>query len=356
MIKANETIYKSIFENTKEMFTVADYNTHNYLFVNGYELYGYSHNEMIQKQLYSFIVPPTEKKLANLIKQKSEEYEQTGIVPNFAYRKLMQHKEGYNFWVESSMQLIPDESGKLIQIVSVDRNIDDIVKVEYALLNENERLQTLADNIPNGFMHRLHLKSSVLKQPEAEEIWANNLKLIYASAQWDKITNIPLADAMKDYSIVFGKIHHHDIKDLDKSMFDSLCQGKPLLKEIRYFRTNEDMRWILISMWSFAEKQQIIIDGIYFDITERKLAENQLAEYRNNLENIVKERTDELNTTNEELAAANEELAATNEELSATNEELDRYKTNLEEMVADRAIELYESDSKQRFIFDIHVF
>jgi len=51
------------------------------------------------------------------------------------------------------------------------------------------------------------------------------------------------------------------------------------------------------------------------DISERKKAEEQLEKYRNHLELLVQERTEELEATNEELFTANEELINQREEL-----------------------------------------
>ena len=75
------------------------------------------------------------------------------------------------------------------------------------------------------------------------------------------------------------------------------------------------------------------------NITERKKTEAELAKYRENLEYLVQERTDELNV-------ANEELAASNEELYATNEELERYRSELEQMVQQRTAELIRAKEK----------
>jgi C4-dicarboxylate-specific signal transduction histidine kinase len=48
----------------------------------------------------------------------------------------------------------------------------------------------------------------------------------------------------------------------------------------------------------------------------------QLEKYKNHLELLVKERTEEVETTNEELKATNEELYAQREELTSTLEKL----------------------------------
>jgi PAS domain S-box-containing protein len=58
------------------------------------------------------------------------------------------------------------------------------------------------------------------------------------------------------------------------------------------------------------------------DVTERRRAEIELDNYRKHLEDLVRERTHELEDANLQLADDNEELAASNEELRATTEEL----------------------------------
>jgi PAS domain S-box-containing protein len=63
--------------------------------------------------------------------------------------------------------------------------------------------------------------------------------------------------------------------------------------------------------------------GTMIDITEKKIIEKELENYRNNLEHLVNERT-------EELAAANEELTSTNEELYYQRKELEAALNNLQ--------------------------
>jgi PAS domain S-box-containing protein len=58
------------------------------------------------------------------------------------------------------------------------------------------------------------------------------------------------------------------------------------------------------------------------DITERRRVDDELRLYREHLEQLVQDRTEELNLSNEELTSMNEELAVTNDELGAANEEL----------------------------------
>jgi signal transduction histidine kinase len=119
-------------------------------------------------------------------------------------------------------------------------------------------------------------------------------------------------------------------------------------------------RWMHIVSRPRHEGTVIIWDGIITDVTERKNTEAELAKYREDLEELVQQRTDELNTSNEELSAANEELYAINEELNNKNvllademiirleneRELEQYRTELEQMVEQRTVELVLAKEK----------
>jgi len=146
------------------------------------------------------------------------------------------------------------------------------------------------------------------------------------------------------------------------------CPKKHLLDERKHptapylwEQKNTDNEWY--SYWDTAVEW---IDGrmvhlqIGANITERKKAESELVQYRENLELLVQERTDELIASNEELCAANEELYATNEELNTKNvqlademktrmeyeKELVQYRTELEQMVEQRTAELIHAKEK----------
>ncbi len=62
--------------------------------------------------------------------------------------------------------------------------------------------------------------------------------------------------------------------------------------------------------------------GAFLDITEQKRITKQLEDYKNHLEILVKERTEELEASNEELTAANDELLEQRAMLQATLDQL----------------------------------
>jgi signal transduction histidine kinase len=85
------------------------------------------------------------------------------------------------------------------------------------------------------------------------------------------------------------------------------------LQEKRYFQFHE-------TVFTYDESgfpDEIV--GVAIDVTDKKSAEQQLLDYQNHLESIVKERTIDLENTNNELKATNEQLHITNEELRVLN-------------------------------------
>lgn len=92
------------------------------------------------------------------------------------------------------------------------------------------------------------------------------------------------------------------------------------------------------NVYNLLSYQPVIIDEnphyliSAVDITKLKLLENQLKEYNQQLEIMVKERTEELETTNKELKASNEELNEKGIIINSKNKELEDTLKHLKEV------------------------
>jgi PAS domain S-box-containing protein len=90
---------------------------------------------------------------------------------------------------------------------------------------------------------------------------------------------------------------------------------------------------------------------LMIEVAERTKAEEELAGHRDNLEMLVKQRTEEIEKINNELAIANHEMIAVNEELYAINEELEEANKKLNHEIEIRTHvqeQLAESENKYR--------
>ena len=197
---------------------------------------------------------------------------------------------------------------------------------EQVLSAEETLLQTLGDHLPNGALFRFRMKASVLSLPDAPDIWTKQIQLVYASSTWEKISNVPLADAMQNAILPFKKIYPDDLSRIKPLIYEAICSISTFNVEIRYLYSDDVIQWLQMSANIHIEGEWIMIDGFILDITNRKHIENELSLHREELERLVKERTENLETTNLELETTNLELAVTNNELNL-------YRTQLEMMV-----------------------
>ncbi len=216
-------------------------------------------------------------------------------------------------------------------------------EAERELMTEKDRLQALGDNLPGGTLFRFEINAGQLARSDAQT-WLQHLRLSYAGATWEKISNTSLEDAMQNISLPFMKIESEDLAEIIPQMYESLTNLVEFNAEIRYHYTDTGIHWLQIAAVPRRENDSVMTDGFILDITERKKNENELAEYRQELERLVKERTEEMEATNEELYATNEEFAVTNEELHTKNDQLRNEITARKEIMQ----KLEDSENKVR--------
>ncbi|MDR1156220.1 MAG: PAS domain S-box protein [Bacteroidales bacterium] len=277
--------------------------------------------------LFEYVVPDDLPLLMTRIRESVERLENIDVEVRFRH-------EAFGLrWCQISSH--PHREG---HIVFSDGFILDITArkvAEEKVHSEKERLEALGNNIPGGTLFRFQINAGLLAQSDAAT-WMQHLKLSYASGTWEKVSNIPLDDALRDVSLPFMKIDAEDLARIIPAMRESLTDLTELNTEIRYHYSDTEMRWFQVASVPRREDEWITTDGFLLDITERKKTEEELAGYRVELELMVKERTEELEATNEELYATNEELYATNEEFSVTNEELHSKNDQLRNEIAAR--------------------
>ena len=101
------------------------------------------------------------------------------------------------------------------------------------------------------------------------------------------------------------------------------------LIENRFIDAWGNTKWFSGRIAKLNINNQIVLQTVTRDITERKSIEQELENYRNHLEKIVKERTEELDNTVEELRVANEQLISQKEELQSAIQTLNRAQDQL---------------------------
>jgi len=259
--------------------------------------------------------------------------EQTIFIRKFVNLKTQQESTLHTLY-------FPIPQHETTDICVIYRDITESVKREQELLVVKERLEALGDNFPDGCLYRA-----------TTNIGTKELKFTYLSKSWEAMSGVPVDAVLNDMNVALNLVFPEDLPMLMDTLLKSAETMSKKRIEVRFRPPNDTTtRWLLLSSTPHMENHLVVWDGYIIDITEQKNNELKLEDYRNSLEMMVKERTEELEAANEELYATNEELHATNEEFASINEELHHKNNQLhDEIAARREVMQKLGESEKKF-------
>lgn len=268
---------------------------------NGKDLFGYSKEEIDKGVNLLVTLIPEERERASL-RMHDRFTGKTSINKAEPYTAL--RKDGTTFPVMVYVSGI-FEKNKAVGMRGITFDMSEIKKAEKDLKESEIRYKTIIEAFPD-----LLIISDL------------NGKIIFINEIAEKITGLGIGDFTDNKEKAY--IHPDDRKIVIVATKELLNSSKlhTGIIENRYFDASGKMHWLSGIISKVIIGDQILLQTITRDITEKKAIENELENYRNHLETLVKERTDELSATNEELLMTNEELLTQREELEATLENL----------------------------------
>jgi PAS domain S-box-containing protein len=280
-LRASEANYRAIFDTANDAIFVHDIETGDILDVNrkAHEIYGYPPEEArkLNVEALSSGEPPFTQEKANLLIEKA-----VNEKPQL-FEWMAKDKDGRLFWVEVSLKL--GIIGGKKRLLATVRDITERKKAEQTIRQSEKRYRELYEGSRDGYA-MVNMEGKILESNSVfkemlgytdEELLEKTYEEI-TLAKWHAMeAEIIENQVMKrGYSDVFAK----EYRRKDGTIF-------PI--EIRVYLI-KDENGEPAGMWAFVR-----------DITERKQAEKELKEAKDNLEIKVKERTEELRKKNEEL-------------------------------------------------------
>lgn len=193
--------------------------------------------------------------------------------------------------IDDSAAPIINSEGELIGVVMVFRNISERRKAEKEILNNQKFIKRIADSLPSV----LYIYD--LKGPQ---ISFTNYKIA-------ELLGYNADEVVKQKQSFFEKyIHPDDYKKL-RSNFSKYYEARDneiLNYEYRILNSEGKYRWfrsyeVVFSRNEAGEVTEIL--GSAFDITTRKMLEQELQKYSGHLEELVNMRTSELQAANIKL-------------------------------------------------------
>jgi len=190
-------------------------------------------------------------------------------------------------------------------IRAVVLDMSEIKKTEYELKESEARYRSIIEAFPDIIM--------------ISDLTGN---IIFGNEALERITGI----VPEDYRNLRRqqKIHPDDLEIVASAIRDLLKGSKKStgIIENRFIDKWGKVHWFSGIISKIIVNGEIMLQTITRDVTEKKANEIELDKYRNRLESLVKERTDELEATNEELVAVNEKLVDQHMKLELTLENL----------------------------------
>ncbi|MDZ8053706.1 MAG: PAS domain-containing protein [Aulosira sp. ZfuVER01] len=184
------------------------------------------------------------------------------------------YPDGTVRWLLGKGRGIYDQAGNPIRMLGVIIDISDRIESEEKLRQAELRYRTLVEQIP-GVVYTSPISATT--------------EFTYISPQIEKMLKIPpeqwnagFFNSWADY------VHPEDRDRVIDSIQNAIASGKPVNLEYRLFTADGDMIWVKdqASLVLAPDGKTPILQGIAFDISDRKLAEQTLQEQENFLRSI----------------------------------------------------------------------
>lgn len=259
------------------------------------EMLGYTYNEQIGKTTKDIGIFANNIDRENLISKLKID----GFLKN----------EKINFITKSGHRIIAKWSAETITLngkrvlLSLITDETEKTKAEEEIRQSRELFKTLIDSSP---------VSITLSDLQGRFLVANNVFSIYADQPIEYI----IGKTAKEIGITT------DYDDQQEALEQFKNTGIIKNFETNVFNHKGKKFFMLFSAQIVTFNGQKGFLQTSIDITDRKNLEEELKKYNEQLEFLVKERTEELEASNEELRATNEELFTQREHLSLTLEKL----------------------------------
>jgi len=196
-------------------------------------------------------------------------------------------------WLTISVAPLFDEKGELAQVVHVARDITQRKRAEEAL-RRNEAYLTEGQRLA-------HMGSWAWSPTTMQSLyWSEEMCRIYG---FDPRDGVPSSEAF------WQRIHPEDLESVRELLFKVAAGNQDYEHDHRILLPDGTVKHIHAIGHPVLNENGHVIEyvGTAIDVTERKLAEEELRKHRENLEEMVKHRTEQLAEAKARAEAANRE-------------------------------------------------
>ncbi len=234
------------------------------------ELLGHPINQVQGKSFIPFVHPediPACTAWLNKVIETGERQE--GI----EYR--VQHIDGKWCWHTSSAVPLRNDAGTVIGFEGTARDISQRKQTEEELRKREEQIRSINNNMQSGMIYQLLIDKN------------GSRKFTYLSDSVKILYGITPEEGMADPGLIYRKVHEDDVSRLVEEEEAAIKTVSTFRTELRTITPSGNIRWAyLVSIPKLLDDGSICFDGIEFDITDRKHAEDALRESEEKLSTL----------------------------------------------------------------------
>ncbi len=182
----------------------------------------------------------------------------------------------------------------------LEREILDRTRSESALYETKAILQAAMDQSPAGF--------AIADAPEGVLRYVNNAGLSIRGGDRDTLVeNVGIDQYVARWQLM--DLDGVPLKNEDTPLASVLRTGEPCSRELIIRRHKDDDRFVIVNAAPIRNDSGAVIAAVavFLDITDRKRVEEELKTYQNHLEQLVFERSRDLEETTQHLKRENED-------------------------------------------------
>jgi PAS domain S-box-containing protein len=292
--RRGEQLYRSLLESAPDAMVIAGRDG-TIVLVNGQaeQMFGYRREELIGSPI-EVLVP--ERFRAGHVAYRQEFTAHPRVRPMGAGRGLFgRHKDGREFPVEISLSPLQTEAGLLV--MSAIRDVTQREQMLAELRKAEVRYRTLVEEIPAvTFMAPLDGSGAVGE--------------LYVSPQIEALLGFSQKEWLEDPVLWHRQLHPEDRTRWNLEFAPTVARAEPFSSVYRFVARDGRVVWVRGEARVVKDDagRPLYLQGIAFDITAIKEAEEELKKLNQTLDERVKERTAEAERRAQELAQSNAKL------------------------------------------------
>lgn len=245
--------------------------------------------------------------------------QKTGIPYELELKTI--RKDGTNGWMWVRGEAVRDNNNKTIGLWGAAQDITENKQIQIELSESKAILQAALDNSQAGI--------AIADAPDGKLRYVNDAALTIRGKSKEEIVNgIDI-----DKYVESWQIFHFDgtpYRNEEVPLARALLVGEKCSEEFIVRRDNGEERIVWANAAPIKNAQNKIVSSIvlFLDITQRKKAEVELQKHRENLEELVKERTKDLEDRNKELERFSNLFVNREYRIKELRDEIEKLKNN----------------------------